>query len=104
LSNLKSSEVIFDLDLKKKEIAAIDQDLASPDIWKNQSRVQTLQQNKKRLGRTLQSYSQIEEKKDELDVCLELVDEGENVEDEIVHILNDFTFCVKRSRTSDSFF
>ena len=94
---MKNSEVIFDLDQKKSAIADIDQDLTSPDIWKDQGRVQSLQQNKKRLERTLQSYSQIKEKKDELDICLELVDEGENVEDEIIQILHDFTIALNEA-------
>ena len=102
--NLKNSEVIFDLDQKKSAIAAIDQDLTSPDVWKDQSRIQSLQQNKKRLERTLQSYSQIEEKKEELDVCLELVDEGENVEDEISHILHDFTLALDEAELQTLFF
>jgi len=101
---LKNSEVIFDLDQKKSAIAAIDQDLASPDVWKDQSRVQSLQQNKKRLERALQSYSQIEEKKDELDVCLELADEGENVEDEIIQILHDFTLALNEAELQTLFF
>lgn len=87
---MKNSEVIFDLDKKKSEIAAIDKDLSSPEIWKDQSRFQSLQQNKKRLERTLQSYSNMKEKKEELDVCLELADEGENVETEVTQIISDF--------------
>jgi len=101
---LKNSEVIFDLDQKKSAIADIDQDLTSPDIWKDQGRVQSLQQNKKRLERTLQSYSQIKEKKDELDICLELVDEGENVEDEIIQILHDFTLALNEAELQTLFF
>ena len=101
---MKNSEVIFDLDQKKSAIADIDQDLTSPDIWKDQGRVQSLQQNKKRLERTLQSYSQIKEKKDELDICLELVDEGENVEDEIIQILHDFTLALNEAELQTLFF
>jgi len=101
---LKNSEVIFDLEQKKSAIASIDQDLASPDIWKDQNRVQSLQQNKKRLERILHSYFQIEEKKDELDVCMELLEEGENVEDEIIQILHDFTFTLNEAELQTLFF
>ena len=101
---MKNSEVIFDLDQKKSEIAAIDQDLSSPDIWKDQNRFQFLQQNKKRLERTLQFYSKIEEKKEELDVCLELSDEGENVETEVTVILDDFASELNEAELQALFF
>ncbi len=101
---MKNSEVIFDLEQKKSVIASIDQDLASPDIWKDQGRLQSLQQNKKRLERELQSYSLIEEKKDELDVCMELFEEGENVEDEIIQILHDFTISLNEAELQTLFF
>ena len=101
---MKNSEVIFDLEQKKSVIASIDQDLASPEIWKDQNRVQSLQQNKKRLERALQSYSKIEEKKDELDVCMELFEEGENVDDEIIQILSDFTLALNEAEFQTLFF
>ncbi len=101
---MKNSEVIFDLDQKKTEIAAIDQDLSSPDIWKDQKRFQSLQQNKKRLERTLQFYSKMEEKKEELDVCLELADEGENVETEVIVILDDFASELNEAEFQALFF
>lgn len=101
---MKNSGVIFDLDQKKSAIAAIDLDLASPDIWKDQNRYQSLQQNKKRLERTLQSFLQIEEKKDELDVCLELADEGEHMEHEILQILQDFALTLDEAELQTLFF
>ncbi len=101
---MKNSEVIFDLDKKKSEIAAIDKDLSSPEIWKDQSRFQSLQQNKKRLERTLQSYSNMEEKKEELDVCLELADEGENVETEVAQIITDFASELNKAELQTLFF
>lgn len=101
---MKNSEVIFDLDKKKSEIAAIDKDLSSPEIWKDQRRFQSLQQNKKRLERTLQSYSNIEEKKEELDVCLELADEGENIETEVAQIISDFASELNKAELQTLFF
>lgn len=101
---MKNFEVIFDLDKKKSEIAAIDKDLSSPEIWKDQRRFQSLQQNKKRLERTLQSYSNIEEKKEELDVCLELADEGENVETEVTQIITDFASELNKAELQTLFF
>lgn len=88
--SLKNSEVFFDLDKKKSEINAIDRELLSPDIWKDKSRFQSLQQNKKRLDRIFKYYSKIAEKKDELEVLLELAEEGEKIEEELSQNLTDF--------------
>jgi peptide chain release factor 2 len=88
---LKNSEVFFDLDQKKTEIELINKKLSSPDIWKDQSRFQSLQQNKKRLERTLQYHSKIGEKKEELEVLLELAAEGEKIEPELSQHLSEFS-------------
>ncbi|MGD2295532.1 MAG: peptide chain release factor 2 [Candidatus Aminicenantes bacterium] len=81
----------FDLDQKKTEIELINKKLSSPDIWKDQSRFQSLQQNKKRLERTLQYHSKIGEKKEELEVLLELAAEGEKIEPELSQHLSEFS-------------
>lgn len=88
---MKNSEVFFDLDQKKTEIELINKKLSSPDIWKDQSRFQSLQQNKKRLERTLQYHSKIGEKKEELEVLLELAAEGEKIEPELSQHLSEFS-------------
>ncbi len=77
-------EVFFDLPQKKSELKKIDEQLTSPEIWKDQARLQILQKNKKSLEREIRLFSQIFEKKEELEVLAELVEEGENVQDEII--------------------
>ena len=77
------SEAFFDLPQKSSELQKIDEQLASPEIWKDQDRLQSLQRSKKALEREIHLFSQIFEKKEELEVLAELIEEGENVQDEI---------------------
>ena len=41
-------EAFFDLSQKKAKIEAINKELSTPDIWKNQKKSQSLQQTKKK--------------------------------------------------------
>ena len=77
------SEVFFDLLQKKSEIAKIDKQLASPEIWKDQERSQFLLRGKKTLEQEIAFFSRIYEKKEELEVLVELFEEGENVLEDI---------------------
>ena len=81
------SEVFFDLPQKKSELQKIDEQLSSPDVWKDQDKSQSLQKTKKVLEREIHLFSQIVEKKEELEVLAELVAEGENVQEEITENL-----------------
>ena len=56
----------FDKAGKIKEIEEINQTLSSPEIWQDQKRSQSLQQEKKILERDLQFISGIAEKKEEV--------------------------------------
>ena len=84
------SEVFFDLPQKKSELQKIDEQLASPDIWKDQDNLKSLQKNKKSLERDLLLFTQILDRKEELEVLVELMEEGENVQEEISKNLNSF--------------
>ena len=81
------SEVFFDLPQKKSELQKIDEQLSSPDVWKDQDKSQSLQKTKKVLEKEIHLFSQIVEKKEELEVLAELVEEGENVQEEITENL-----------------
>ncbi|MFC2163483.1 peptide chain release factor 2 [Acidobacteriota bacterium] len=80
---MKNYEVFFDLDQKKKNLDSLDKQLSSPDIWEDQKKSQSLQQQKKRLEKDIQFLSQIIEGKEELEVLLELIDEGESAESDL---------------------
>ena len=84
------SEVFFDLLQKKSEIAKIDKQLASPEIWKDQERSQSLLRSKKTLDQEIAFFSRIYEKKEELEVLVELFEEGENVLEDIKKNLSIF--------------
>ena len=84
------SEVFFDLTQKNSELEKSDEQLASPEIWEDQNRLQTLQKNKKALEKEIGLFSRISEKKEELEVLAELIEEGEDVQDEITKNLADF--------------
>jgi peptide chain release factor 2 len=58
-----------------------------PEVWKNQKKLQSLQQNKKRLERDVQLSSNLYKKKEEFEVLVELAEEGENVDKEITDVL-----------------
>ncbi|UCE42684.1 MAG: peptide chain release factor 2 [Candidatus Aminicenantes bacterium] len=83
-------EVFFDLPQKKSELQELDKQLASPEIWKDQDSLQSLQKNKKALEREIHLYSRIMEGKEELEVLVELMEEGENVQEEITKNLINF--------------
>lgn len=76
----KRSGVFFDLDRKAAELEAVNRDLASPEIWNDQKRSQVLQQKKKRLEKDLAFFARLRDKKDEIEVFVELGQEGENVD------------------------
>jgi len=59
-------------------------------VWKDQDKSQSLQRTKKVLEREILLFSQIFEKKEELEVLAELVEEGENVQEEITENLSLF--------------
>jgi len=84
------SEAFFDLPTKKSELKKIDEQLASPEVWKDQELLQSLQRNKKALEKEAHDISRIYDKKEELEVLAELIDEGEDVQDEIEKNLSIF--------------
>jgi peptide chain release factor 2 len=101
---LKNSEVFFDLEDKKSELASIDSKLSSPEVWKDRSLSQTLQQKKKRLEKSLAYHLKIEVKKEELEVLLELAGEGENIEAELKQAFSDFSRALDEAELQTLFF
>jgi len=83
-------EAFFDLSQKKAKIEAINKELSTPDIWKNQKKSQSLQQTKKKLKRDVHLFSRINENKEELEVLTELAEEEEDVEEELMQSLATF--------------
>ena len=51
--NSTSFEVFFDLDAKKAELAILNRDLSTPEVWQDQQKSLLLQRQKKRFERVL---------------------------------------------------
>jgi len=90
LPNSRNCEVFFDLGQKSKELEVLDKELSEPDIWNDQQKSLSLQQKKKRLERDIQARSLVIEMKEELEVLLELVEEGENVQEDLKQAISLF--------------
>jgi peptide chain release factor 2 len=78
--------------------------LASPAVWQDQKKSQTLQQSKKRLEREVLFLTGLYEKKEELDVLLELAREGENVDREFEQSLAGFQKRLEEAELQMLFF
>jgi peptide chain release factor 2 len=87
----KNSEVFFDLDRKRSELDSLNQQLSNPEVWKDQKKYQSLQQQKKRLDQKIVFFSRIYNAKEELEVVLELGREGESVDEELAGALAEFS-------------
>ena len=69
---------------------SIDRELASPETWKNPKAALPRQQRKKKLDKEVKLYSLLRQKREDLDVLLELAAEGEEVGDDLAQGLADF--------------
>jgi peptide chain release factor 2 len=101
---LKSSEVFFDLESKKTEAESIKKELSLPDTWQDQKKSQSLQQKKKRLERDFQFFSHLEEKKEEVEVLMELAEEGESVGEDLERALAAFEKKLEEAELQTLFF
>jgi peptide chain release factor 2 len=99
-----SCEVFFDLEQKKIQVEALNRDLSSPDVWQDQKKSQSLQQSKKRLEREIQFLTGLYQKKEDLDVLLELAKEGENVDQEFGQSLTAFSQHLEEAELETLFF
>ena len=88
--NSKSFEVFFDLAEKKKKLDDLTRQLSEPEVWKDQSRYTSLQQKNKYLTREVAFLELLYTKKEDIDVLLELSEEGENIGRDLESILKEF--------------
>ncbi len=102
--NSTSSEVFFDFDRKKAQIESLTQDLSVPDVWRDQKKFQALQQSKKRLEREVQFLAGLFEKKEEIDVLLELAREGEAIDKDFETALDAFRRRLEEAELQALFF
>ncbi|MCG2816981.1 MAG: peptide chain release factor 2 [Candidatus Aminicenantes bacterium] len=80
----------FDLAEKKKKLDDLTGQLSEPEVWKDQSRYTSLQQKNKYLTREVAFLELLYTKKEDIDVLLELSEEGENIGRDLESILKEF--------------
>ncbi|MGB9004106.1 MAG: peptide chain release factor 2 [Candidatus Aminicenantales bacterium] len=102
--NTRKFEVFFDLTTKKTEIESIGRELASPETWKNPRAAQPLQQRKKKLDKEVKLYSLLQQKREDLDVLLELAEEGEEVAADLAQALADLERRLSEAELQALFF
>jgi peptide chain release factor 2 len=83
------SEVIFEVENKKKELTELEERISSEDFWKDQQKAQEVLQRRARLSEVIEEFGAYEKHIDDLQVWFELGEEGEAVEDEIKKNLAD---------------
>ncbi|MCD6517494.1 MAG: peptide chain release factor 2 [Candidatus Aminicenantes bacterium] len=94
----------FDPDHKISRIKTLEKELSSPDVWKNQSKLKSLQKEKKRIEDSIASYKKIKEIKEEIDVLLELSSEGEDILSDLSKAVSDFQILINNAELEILFF
>jgi len=79
----RKSGAFFDIDRKQAEREALAAKLSSPEVWQDQKLSQSLQQKKKLVDREIDFFRALKERKEEVEVLLELMEEGEAVEKDL---------------------
>jgi peptide chain release factor 2 len=78
--------------------------LTRPETWQDQKKFQSLQQQKKKLERDLGAFRRLEEKKEEVEVLVELAAEGESVEAEVAAAMAAFEKRLEEAEFQTLFF
>jgi peptide chain release factor 2 len=98
------SGVFFDLDRKKADLEAVNRALASPEVWQDQKRSQALNRDKRRLEKDFAFFGRLQERRDEIDVFLELGQEGESVDEDLAKALDAFSAGLDEAELRSLFF
>ena len=89
IRNSKSSGGIFDLGSKKKRIKELEDELSSPDIWKNQEKADNLSRELKSLRLLTGPYIESKEKFDSIKELVGIVEEDDTAS--ITSLMDDIT-------------
>jgi len=100
----KKSEVFFDLDNKQLELERINTEVSQPATWSDQKKFQSLQQRKKLLEKEVNFYKKLQEQKEEIEVLLELAEEGQEVIGELNEALDFFEQELQAAQLRTLFF
>lgn len=102
--NFRKSEVFFDLDHKKTELNNINAQLESPEVWNDQNKFRILLQKKKQLEKDLWFEKKLFDKKEEIEVLLELVEEGEDLIEDLKKNIAEFERDLQEAELRSLFF
>ncbi|HOE13873.1 MAG TPA: peptide chain release factor 2 [Candidatus Saccharicenans sp.] len=94
----------FDLDHKQLELERINTELSQPATWSDQKKYQASQQQKKLLEKEINLYKKLHDKKEEIEVLLELAEEGHKVLDELNEALDQFEQQLQTAQLRTLFF
>jgi len=100
----KKSEVFFDLDNKQLELERINTEVSQPATWSDQKKFQSLQQRKKLLEKEVNFYKKLHDQKEEIEVLLELAEEGQEILGELNEALNLFEQELQAAQLRTLFF
>ena len=90
----------FDVDGKRLALDLVEQQLTQPEVWSDQERSKTLQQQKSRLQAQIDSAGELQNLLEEAETFLELFREGESVGDDLgraVRVLRDSVESIELS-------
>ncbi|HOP60845.1 MAG TPA: peptide chain release factor 2 [Candidatus Saccharicenans sp.] len=94
----------FDLDNKQLELERINTELSQPATWSDQKKYQASQQRKKLLEKEINLYKKLHDQKEEIEVLLELAEEGNEVLDELNEALDQFEQELQTAQLRTLFF
>ncbi|MDH4197819.1 MAG: peptide chain release factor 2 [Candidatus Aminicenantes bacterium] len=94
----------LDLDRKTAALESINRALSSPEVWQDQKRSQALNQDKKRLEKDLALYARLKDRRNDIDVFLELGQEGESVDEDLAKALDAFAAALDEAELRSLFF
>src|SRR5262245_18487646 len=75
----RSSGGTFDHEALRRDLARVEAEVADPGLWNDPARAQSVLKSRTRLTEEIESFSRLEKKVEEAEVCAELAREGEEV-------------------------
>ncbi|MEE9292310.1 MAG: PCRF domain-containing protein, partial [Acidobacteriota bacterium] len=81
---------IFDLESLSRELERLDARAAAPDLWSDPTQAQSLLQRRTRLTEELEGFRSLQKKAEDVQACLDLAGEGEDVHDDLERAVADF--------------
>ncbi|HKB07331.1 MAG TPA: PCRF domain-containing protein, partial [Candidatus Polarisedimenticolia bacterium] len=75
----RSSGGTFDHEALRRDLTRVEAEVADPGLWNDPARAQSILKSRTRLTEEIESFSRLEKRVEEAEVCAELAREGEDV-------------------------